>query len=251
MLVQVDGAVAARRHRQGHHPRHHRRDRHGRRHRPRHRICGRGDPRTVDGRPHDDLQHVDRGRCPRRASWRRTTRPSPISKGRPKSPTGETWDAAVRYWRTLQTDEGAHYDKVVRLDAAEAAADRLLGHEPAGRGVGGRHGAAPGGRRRRPRSGPTCSRALGYMGLEGGERITDLEARPDLHRVLHQRPHRRPARRGEDRRGQARGLVRFSAMIVPGSGLVKLAGREARASTASSRRRGSTGASRAARCASA
>ena len=31
-----------------------------------HRICRRGDPRAVDGRPHDRLQHVDRGRRPRR-----------------------------------------------------------------------------------------------------------------------------------------------------------------------------------------
>ena len=57
---------AARRHRQGHHPGHHRRDRHGRRHRPRDRICRRSHPRAVDGRPHDDLQHVDRGRRPGR-----------------------------------------------------------------------------------------------------------------------------------------------------------------------------------------
>ena len=58
--------AAARRHRQGHHPRHHRRDRHRRRHRPCDRICRRGDPRAVDGRAHDGLQHVDRGRRPRR-----------------------------------------------------------------------------------------------------------------------------------------------------------------------------------------
>ena len=58
--------AARRRHRQGHHPRHHRRDRHRRRHRPCHRICRRGDPRAVHGRAHDRLQHVDRGRRPRR-----------------------------------------------------------------------------------------------------------------------------------------------------------------------------------------
>ena len=54
--------AARRRHRQGHHPRHHRRDRHRRRHRLCARICRRGDPRAVDGRPHDGLQHVGRGR---------------------------------------------------------------------------------------------------------------------------------------------------------------------------------------------
>ena len=54
--------AAGRRHRQGHHPRHHRRNRHRRRHRLRARICRRGDPRAVDGRPHDGVQHVGRGR---------------------------------------------------------------------------------------------------------------------------------------------------------------------------------------------
>ncbi len=54
--------IAARRDRQRHHPRHHRRDRHRRRHRLCARICRRGDPRAVDGRPHDGLQHVGRGR---------------------------------------------------------------------------------------------------------------------------------------------------------------------------------------------
>src|ERR671921_793046 len=39
-------------------------------------------------------------------------------KDRPKSPKGEAWEAAVRYWDSLRTDEGAFFDKEVRLDAA-------------------------------------------------------------------------------------------------------------------------------------
>ncbi len=39
-------------------------------------------------------------------------------EGRPKAPKGEAWDAARRYWDTLRTDEGAHFDRVVTLDAA-------------------------------------------------------------------------------------------------------------------------------------
>ncbi len=58
--------AAAARHRQGHHPRHHRRDRHRGRHGLRDRVRGRGDPRALHGRAHDSLQHVDRGRRPRR-----------------------------------------------------------------------------------------------------------------------------------------------------------------------------------------
>ena len=38
-------------------------------------------------------------------------------KGRPKAPQGAAWDEALRYWETLYTDEGAHFDRIVRLDA--------------------------------------------------------------------------------------------------------------------------------------
>ncbi len=39
-------------------------------------------------------------------------------KGRPFTPTGVEWDQAASYWRTLQSDPGAHFDAVVELDAA-------------------------------------------------------------------------------------------------------------------------------------
>jgi 3-isopropylmalate/(R)-2-methylmalate dehydratase large subunit len=35
------------------------------------------------------------------------------------APTGADWDAAVEYWRTLPTDEGATYDKTVTIDATK------------------------------------------------------------------------------------------------------------------------------------
>ncbi len=38
-------------------------------------------------------------------------------KDRPKSPKGAAWDQAVRYWETLRTDDGAHFDEIVTLDA--------------------------------------------------------------------------------------------------------------------------------------
>src|SRR6202158_543655 len=40
-------------------------------------------------------------------------------KGRPKAPKGEMWDAAMRYWETLRSDEAAHFDHEIRLDAAK------------------------------------------------------------------------------------------------------------------------------------
>ncbi|SEA54935.1 3-isopropylmalate/(R)-2-methylmalate dehydratase large subunit [Bowdeniella nasicola] len=40
-------------------------------------------------------------------------------KGRPHAPTGADWDAAVAYWKTLKTDEGATFDAEVTLNAAD------------------------------------------------------------------------------------------------------------------------------------
>src|SRR2546427_600833 len=38
---------------------------------------------------------------------------------RPKAPKGKAWDAARRYWETLRSDEGAVFDREVKLDAAK------------------------------------------------------------------------------------------------------------------------------------
>jgi 3-isopropylmalate/(R)-2-methylmalate dehydratase large subunit len=40
-------------------------------------------------------------------------------RGRPHAPEGEDWDAAVEYWRSLRTDEGAEFDAEVVLQAAD------------------------------------------------------------------------------------------------------------------------------------
>ncbi|CAJ0903348.1 3-isopropylmalate dehydratase large subunit [Ralstonia sp. LMG 32965] len=39
-------------------------------------------------------------------------------KGRPYAPRGERWEQAVAYWRTLVSDEGAHFDRTLEIDAA-------------------------------------------------------------------------------------------------------------------------------------
>ncbi len=51
-------------------------------------------------------------------------------KGRPMAPKGADWDAAVAYWRTLSTDPGAAYDKVVTIDAADIAPSVTWGTSP-------------------------------------------------------------------------------------------------------------------------
>ena len=51
-------------------------------------------------------------------------------QGRMFSPTGVQWDQAVKYWSTLQTDEGAHFDKVVSFDATQIQPQVTWGTNP-------------------------------------------------------------------------------------------------------------------------
>ena len=51
-------------------------------------------------------------------------------KGRPFSPTGVEWDQAVAYWRNLHSDAGAHFDRVVEIDAATIRPQVTWGTSP-------------------------------------------------------------------------------------------------------------------------
>src|SRR5574340_1308466 len=51
-------------------------------------------------------------------------------KGRPFAPQGELWDRAVAYWRTLHSDAGAQFDKVIKLDAAQIKPQVTWGTSP-------------------------------------------------------------------------------------------------------------------------
>ncbi len=55
-------------------------------------------------------------------------------EGRPHAPQAAAWDEAVAYWESLTTDEGAHFDKVVGLDAASLTPFVTWGTNP-GQGV--------------------------------------------------------------------------------------------------------------------
>ncbi|BCB18839.1 3-isopropylmalate dehydratase large subunit [Bosea sp. ANAM02] len=94
-------------------------------------------------------------------------------KGRPKAPQGAAWDAAVRYWETLRTDEGAHFDRIVKLDAANLPPIVSWGTSP--EDVISVTGAVPD-----PEliadevKRASKKRALEYMGLTAGTKITDI-----------------------------------------------------------------------------
>jgi 3-isopropylmalate/(R)-2-methylmalate dehydratase large subunit len=140
-------------------------------------------------------------------------------KDRPKAPKGAQWDAAMRYWETLHSDDGAHFDKVVKLDAAKLPPLVTWGTSP-------EQVASINGRVPVPTDIPdenkrqAAERALAYMGLTGGEKITDIR----LDRVFIGSC---TNARIEDLREVARIVggksvsAHVNAMIVPGSGLVK------------------------------
>jgi 3-isopropylmalate/(R)-2-methylmalate dehydratase large subunit len=141
-------------------------------------------------------------------------------EGKPKAPKGEAWERALAYWRTLFTDEGAHFDREVRLDAGALPPIVTWGTSP--EDVASVNGFVPrveDAESEQQRA--KIERALAYMGLSGGERIQDL--RPD--RVFIGSC---TNGRIEDLRAVAKVVAgktvnaNVSAMIVPGSGLVKL-----------------------------
>ncbi|GLQ86703.1 3-isopropylmalate dehydratase large subunit [Dyella flagellata] len=51
-------------------------------------------------------------------------------KGRPRAPQGAAWDAAVQRWRELRSDEGAQYDREVRIDASRIRPTVTYGTHP-------------------------------------------------------------------------------------------------------------------------
>ncbi len=95
------GHAPARGHGEGHHPGGDREDRHRRRPGLRAGVPRRGHPGAVDGRPDDDLQHVDRGRRPRRHDragrdhlllhGRAASTPRAARTGTARSSTGRRW----------------------------------------------------------------------------------------------------------------------------------------------------------------
>jgi len=140
-------------------------------------------------------------------------------KDRPRSPKGKRWDEAIRYWETLGSDDGAHFDREIRLDAAKLPPLVTWGTSP-------EQVVSVTGRVPRPQDIADENKrraavtSLDYMGLKGGENITDIA----LDRVFIGSC---TNARIEDLRVVARVVdgktvkPSVNAMIVPGSGLVK------------------------------
>ncbi|PWG18404.1 3-isopropylmalate dehydratase large subunit [Salibaculum griseiflavum] len=139
-------------------------------------------------------------------------------KGRPHAPKGAQWEAAMAWWKTLKSDDDAHWDKVVTIKGEDIAPVVTWGTSPEDvlpinevvpapeSFEGGKVGAA--------------KRALDYMGLTPGQKLSDIEIDTVFIGSC-------TNGRIEDLRAAAEILKGkkikdgMRAMVVPGSGLVR------------------------------
>jgi 3-isopropylmalate/(R)-2-methylmalate dehydratase large subunit len=140
-------------------------------------------------------------------------------KGRPRAPKGEAFDMALDYWKTLKSDDDAHYDKVVVLDAGKLPPIVSWGSSP--EDVISVNGVVPNPDEIADENKRASKwRALDYMGLKPGTPITDITIeRVFLGSCTNGRiEDLRAAAKVVAGRKVAAGV---NAMVVPGSGLVK------------------------------
>lgn len=143
-------------------------------------------------------------------------------KGRPMAPAGEMWDRAVAHWRTLVTDPGAVFDRVVDIDAGDVAPSVTWGTSP--EDVVPVTGSVPDPDSfAEPARRAAALKSLDYMGLKPGQPMADVTVENIFIGSC-------TNSRIEDLRAAAAVVAgrRLApgirqALVVPGSGLVKRA----------------------------
>ena len=139
-------------------------------------------------------------------------------KGRSHAPKGAAWEQAVEYWKSLFTDEGAYFDKVIEIDGNDIAPVVTWGTSPEDVLPITENVPAPesfqGGKVE------AVKRSLDYMGLSVGQKLTDIKIDTVFIGSC-------TNGRIEDLRAAAKILEGkkvkdgMRAMVVPGSGLVR------------------------------
>jgi len=143
-------------------------------------------------------------------------------RGRPFAPTGPEFDMAAAYWRTLKSDEGAKFDRVVEIDASQLVPQVTWGTSP--EMVVSIEDRVPDPEREKDAvKRDAIERALTYMGLTPNKAIADIRVDKIFIGSC-------TNSRIEDLREAAAVVKRLGkrvasnvklAMVVPGSGLVK------------------------------
>jgi 3-isopropylmalate/(R)-2-methylmalate dehydratase large subunit len=140
-------------------------------------------------------------------------------EGKPAAPEGAAWDMALAYWKSFFTDEDAVFDREVTIDASKLIPLVTWGTSPedvipVDGVVPDPDGFAD------PNKRAAAHKALGYMGLQAGQKIADAKIdRVFIGSCTNSRiEDLREAAKVAEGRHVAEGVV---AYVVPGSGLVK------------------------------
>jgi 3-isopropylmalate/(R)-2-methylmalate dehydratase large subunit len=137
----------------------------------------------------------------------------------PNGPKGDAFEQALRWWRTLPTDPGAHFDRIVKLDAHAIAPQVTWGTNP--EAVLPITGVVPNPAEEADEAKRAqMERMVQYMGLTPGQRLTDLKV--DVVFIGSCTNSRIEDIRAAAAIARGRKVADgVRAMVVPGSGLVK------------------------------
>ena len=140
-------------------------------------------------------------------------------KGRPMSPSGENWESALKWWKSLPSDKGAVYDKKIALNAVKLVPTVTWGTSP--EDTAPINGKVPDPKNIKDEAiRSKLERAISYMDLKPGQKITDIKIDTVFIGSC-------TNSRIEDLRAASKVIEgkkvskEIRAMIVPGSGLVK------------------------------
>ena len=144
-------------------------------------------------------------------------------RGRAMSPKNSEWEKALTYWKTLYSDPGAHFDQILNLDGSQIAPVVTWGTSP--EDVLPIDGKVPDPKEFEGGKIEAAQRSLEYMGLNPGQRLEDINIDTVFIGSC-------TNGRIEDLREVAKVMKGrkvkdgIRAMIVPGSGLVKVQAEE-------------------------
>ena len=140
-------------------------------------------------------------------------------KGKPKSPKGENWDKALAFWKTLYSDKDAKFDKEVTINGSEIEPLVTWGTSP--QDVASVTGNVPDPEKEKDEERKSAmKRSLEYMGLEANKKISEIKI--DKVFIGSCTNGRIEDLRNAAKIAKGKKVSKtVSAMVVPGSGLVK------------------------------